>query len=309
MVDRKSILFLIFYALLFDSPPEALASESQVPPQQSNHIMILPEKDLARTKCIEDCIRRHQMMAIGMKMIEAGCRKECKLKEAVCLFKSHDKDNRIKGIMMLCESHDKRAVPHLVKALKWEFKERTGLWAWIIPALGELRDPSAVPVLVQVLDIPDDDWLAKASVAALGQIGHPSAIPALIDAAWRPETRDAAIEALSKFRDKRVIPVLISALQPEEARGTREAAMKGLRLLGTEAVPALIEAFSSYSPEHPDTQRRLWLCQLLGESKDKRAMAALHKALHDPDKAITQCAHRYSLSSLSQPERVKKFRN
>lgn len=93
------------------------------------------------------------------------------------------------------------------------------------------------------------------------------------------------------------------------ARETREAAMKGLRLLGTGAVPALIEAFSSYSPEHPDTQRRLWLCQLLGESKDKRAMAALHKALHDPDKAIAQCAHRYSLSSLSQPERVKKFRN
>ena len=249
MADRKLILFLIFYALLFASPPKALASESQVPPQQSNHIMILSEKDLARTKCIEECIRRHQMMAIGMKMIEAGCRKECKLKEAVCLFKSHDKDDRIKGIMMLCESHDKRAVPHLVKALKWEFKERTGLWAWIILALGELRDPSAVPVLVQVLDIPDDDWLA---------------------------------------------------------RETRGAAMKGLSLLGTEAVSALIEAFSSYSPEHPDTQRRLWLCQLLGESKDKRAMAALHKALHDPDKAIAQCAHRYSLS---QPERVKKFRN
>lgn len=110
-----------FYALLFDSPPKALASESQVPPQQSNHIMILSEKDLARTKCIEECIRRHQMVAIGMDMIEAGCRKECKLKEAVCLFKSHDKDDRIKDIRMLCEIHDKKAVSHLVKALKWEF--------------------------------------------------------------------------------------------------------------------------------------------------------------------------------------------
>ena len=304
-IARKSIFFLISYALFFTPPPKALASETQVPPPpQFNHIMILSEKDLARIKCIEECIRRHQMVAIGRDMIEAGCRKECKLKEAVSLFNSPDKKDRIEGIRMLCEIHDRRALPYLIEALKWEFKERTGLWAWIIPALGELRDPSSVPVLVRALAVPDDDWLAREiSAAALGSIGDPSAIPALIDAAWRADTREAAIEALSKFRDKRVIAVLISALQPEEDTKTREAAMGGLRRLGTKAVPALIDAFSSYSPEHPDTQRRLWLCQLLGESKDKRAIAALRRALNDPDKAVAQCARNYILSNLRKSKK------
>ena len=231
------------------------------------------------------------MQATAVEVIEANCRQECEFKRAVSLLQSDNPKNQITGVKKLRALKDKRAVRYLVRALEKEFGKRTGLWAWIIPALGDFKDPTAVPVLVKALEIEDDTWLGREkAVVALGEIGSSKAVSALVRAAEREETRMAAMVALGEVHDERAIPVFLSALYPEEEQEIRDAAMRGLRGLGSVAVPAMIKAFSAYSAEHPDTKRRVWLCRLLGESRDRRAEETLRKALKDPDEAVRGCA-------------------
>jgi len=261
---------------------------------ESGKVYFRLEIDAKEANCIKACIRRNQMAAVGIEVIEKQCKKECKLEKALLLVHSNNSKEHRAGVKILCAIRDKRTVVPLIDALKKDLKVRTGLWAWIIPALGESGDLAAVPILMETLKMPDEDWLGREmSARALGNIGDKSAVPALVDAAWRAETRNAAIKALAKFRDRRVIPVLLSALQPEEEMETRKAAIKGLLHLGKMAVPALITAFNAFGPEHPETQKRLWLCRLLGESGDKRALERLRKSMKDPDKAVKECVQRY----------------
>lgn len=256
----------------------------------SGFVYVIPEWDVKLSKCVQRCIRDNQMAAVGMEVIRANCRQQCGLEQALAMARSRDRKTRMEGVKRLCAIDDRRVVPVLCEALERELRERTGLFAWIIPALARQRDPSAVPVLVKSLQTLDETWLGREmSAAALGEIGDLSAIPALNAAAQRGDTRDAAIVALAKFNDKRVVPALLSALQPEEYPETRAAAMAGLHRLGRQAVPAMISAFARYSAEHPETQRRVWLCRLLAESGDERAAAVLRKSENDPDKAVRTC--------------------
>lgn len=276
-------------------PPDKNSSHSQ-PTQRhaKTHIYTISATDLNMQKCIKNCLYNNQMVAMAIELIEQQCRQDCQYKQALQLSRSSNKEQRIAGVKALCASNDVRAVQPLIKALKRDLQERTGVWAWIIPALGSLRDTSAVPILIDTLTIMDDDWLGREmSAQALGSIGDPAAVKPLLAAAWRADTRDHAIEALAKFHDARVIPVLLSALDPGEEQQTREAAISGLSKLGTLAVPAMIEAFSNVSPEYPDTEKRLLLCQLLAASGDPHALKALHKSITDTDKAIRNCAQKH----------------
>jgi HEAT repeat protein len=228
---------------------------------------------------------------MGYEAILAICRKQCDFERFLALARSNSNDERMAGIKGLCNSQNPGAVQPLINALQKDLKERTGVWAWIIPALGASRDPRAVPVLTKTLTLMDEDWLGREmSARALGDIGDPSSIPVLIAAAWRGDTRDAAIKALAKFHDKRVIPVLLSALDPEEDQQTREAAYTGLLNLGSMAVPEMMEAFTDFFPEFPQTLKRLELCRLLAASGDERALSMLRENINDPDKSIRECA-------------------
>lgn len=244
--------------------------------------------------CIEECIRRNQMASVGGTTIEEPCRSECNFESTLALLKSPKKEDYERGVKDLSEMNDPRAVQPLIIALRRDLKERSGLWAWIIPALGALGDPSAVPVLTHTLTLNDDSWLGREmSVRALGSIGDPSSIPQLLVAALRADTRDDAIDALGHFQDKRTIPVFLSALNQQENKQTREAAINGLHLLGSIAIPEMLEAFCYFSSEHPETSKRLVLCHLLGTSGDKRAVRMLQKSIADPDKIIKQCAEEF----------------
>ncbi|GEM_PF-2131329 len=263
----------------------------------NEQVFVLSQCDFDVSECIRKCLQKNQMVSMGIEVIEKQCRQECEFEKALSLSRSSKDQERADGIKKLCASGDKRSVKPLIEALRRDFKERTGLWAWIIPALGKSGDSASVPVLIEGLEIQDEYWLGREACArALGRIGDPSAVPALIDAAWRGDTRTAAIKALAAIRDERIAPVLISALDPGESREAREAAIKGLHRLGNLAVPALIEAFSDFGPEHPETQKRLWLCRLLGESGDERAIRKLKETRHDPDTAVGECAAEYSKS-------------
>jgi len=245
-------------------------------------------------ECLQECLRESQQVAVGYEELERRCRENCLVTRALRLVESDDPEQYAEGIEILCNSDDRRAVEPLIAALRRDLEERTGRWAWIIPALGALRDSAAIPVLTETLVIPDDDWLGREmSARALGDIGDPAAIPALTAAAWRGDTRDDAIMALAKIPNSRVVPVLVSALDPGEDPETREAAMDGLEWLGWMAVPDLVEALGEYSPEHPETDRRVWICQLLGDCGDADALDVLRAHRNDPDPAVARCVARF----------------
>jgi len=232
---------------------------------------------------------------VGGEILQEQCRQECNIEEVLVLLKSSQKDDYNRGVKALSALNNPQAIQPLIIALKRDLTERRGLWAWIIPALGALGDSAAVPVLTHTLTLSDDDWLGREmSAYALGSIGDPSSIPYLITAAWRADTRDTAIESLVSFRDKRAIPVFLSALDQEEDEQTRNVAINGLHLLGPIAIPKMLEEFNNFSPEHRETAKRLVLCQLLGRSEDERAIKMLIESKTDPDKAIVECAKGFS---------------
>ena len=245
-------------------------------------------------KCIDECIRRNQMASVGFAMIEEQCKSGCAFESNLVLLESPNKKDYERAVKALSETNDPRAVQPLIIALQRDLTERSGLWAWIIPALGSLGDPAAIPALTHTLTMNGDDWLGRdMSAQALGDIDALSAIEPLLSAAWSAETRDTVIKSLVSFRDKRATPIFLSALDSEEEEQTREAAIKGLKLLGLIAVPEMMEAFSYFSSEHPETSKRIALCRLLGASGDERATGLLQKSVTDPDKVIKQCAERF----------------
>lgn len=85
--------------------------------------------------------------------------------------------------------------------------------------LGQLRDPRAVPALVQALRDSEDEVVEKAA-ESLGQIGHPSALEPLLEvfrihsANWGIRVKTA--RALELLGDPRALPALHEALVEEE---------------------------------------------------------------------------------------------
>lgn len=293
---KHCISVIAVWALFLTAVASSFAGETlPADTNATNNFFPVPEWDTDTQRCIDKCLHENQQASVGFSVLEQQCKEACEFEQALQLSRSSNKDERIAGIEAMCASTDTRAVLPLINALKRDLTERTGVWAQIIPALGDSRDQQAVPILTQTLTIMDDDWLGREmSARALGDIGDPSSIPYLLAAAWRGDTRDAAIEALARYQDKRVVPVLISALDQAEEQQTREIAIAGLHRLGSMAVPEMLHAFASFSPEYPDTRKRLWLCDLLGTSGDVQAMKTLHDSRTDPDQAVAQCAEKYS---------------
>ena len=277
------------YPLITKSPRAIIAVAKDVRPGEPG--TTAGQEDPRCQRCVDRCIQDNQERTAGVPGVRANCLHRCRIERAERLLYSDNSADRIEGIGILNGCGGKQAVELLIQALTREFRERRGLFAWIIPALGAQGDPDAVPVLVEALEITDDDWLGREkAAAALGRIGDPSAIDPLVAASWRPDTRYVVLEALAGFRDPRAIPVFLSALTPEEDEEVRSVALAGLRRLGPVAVPQLIEAFNDVHAEYPETEKRVSICRLLGESGDSRALSALRAGLDDPDRRVRECA-------------------
>jgi HEAT repeat protein len=104
-------------------------------------------------------------------------------------------------------------VPALIEALQqedWLFRVE------VCRVLGAIRDPSAVPALIQALRDPD---ISFAVCEALGQIGDPQAVPVLIDFLTHTNSpyRHAACVALGKIGDPSAIPHLERLLSADSS--------------------------------------------------------------------------------------------
>jgi HEAT repeats len=146
------------------------------------------------------------------------------------------------------------AAPVLIQALN---DQVPSVRMQAVKALGRVGDPSAVPALLNALHGADEQ-LGSQIFSALVKLGR-AAVPALLDASNSNSTwmRWQAIRALGAIRDRRALPVLVSALSDVDHSvawmGAKSLTQFGrlslepvLRLLvKTEMTPWLVET-SSY---------------------------------------------------------------
>ncbi len=95
----------------------------------------------------------------------------------------------------------------------------------VATAYGELRDPSAVPWLIELASRNGDRAVREAAVAALGAIGDEAALSTLLElvAAGPPQVRRRAVVALTVFDDPAVEPAIRAAAKDRNP-SVREAA-------------------------------------------------------------------------------------
>ncbi len=190
---------------------------------------------------------------------------------------------------------DRQAVPALIEALK-----RTGVngegpeVVTIIQALGKLRDPAAVPILLErfhsfkdithtnVNEVPEE------AGKALALIGGPEIVPAVVAKLSDPDPNMRSIAArtlgkLAEARDPKALPALEKCLS-NDAWAVRMYAAEGLVAGGPAAVPLLIAALKDKTPAV-----RKAAADSLGKIGDERAREPLRAAAKD-DNAMARGA-------------------
>ena len=118
---------------------------------------------------------------------------------------------------------EKRAVEPLMKALR-AHKRFHGRW-YVVRALGDIGDPRAVPVLVEILKTGGEHDRAQAAYC-LALLNAHQAADALFKASSDSsrKVRTSAIRSLVRLKDPRIIPCLIAFLEKPGDLGRPEAA-------------------------------------------------------------------------------------
>lgn len=180
-----------------------------------------------------------------------------------------------------------------------------------IRALGELKETSAVPVLMQVARL--DSYFCWDIISALGMIGEETALEALGNFLHHPEdyirqgaiwaiqqfgesakpklqtalynddeyVRKTAVRALGEIGDESTAWLLVDRMKEDES--ARIFGSSALINIGTPAVEPLIELLEDENPE-----LRGSAVAALGEIRDERAIEPLIQALKDEDAEVRE---------------------
>jgi len=159
---------------------------------------------------------------------------------------------RAAAIYALEKIHDYKELPQLLLRKMATEKSQLALTA-IIESLGELDDPSAIPVLEKIRDDPQEDDRTKiTAIFAIDRLsrGKKSALEQLVEYlidAKNPNTRVEAAKALGKLGDPRAIKYLIEALDDEKVF-VRKFVIKALVSFGDkQVIEPIIKAFTDES--------------------------------------------------------------
>ena len=160
-----------------------------------------------------------------------------------------------------------------------------------VEALGDLRDPSAIPALMGALTGDQYSGIRWKAVEALTKIG-PDSVSPLIEVLKNPDPdiRWKAAVALGEIGDPRGIDPLVKLLDDSD-RFVRSRAAYALIHIGPPALPSLSGALN-----HPDATVRLGAVGVLGKIGDPQAISALVNALADQSPDVRQEA----ISALSR---------
>jgi len=185
---------------------------------------------------------------------------------------------------LLGELRAKEAVPGLTKVLTSRARRRYAA-AW---ALGEIKDPASIPVLIDALS-DGNVGVVKASTRALISIGR-KATPALV-AALPPSSgpaRKAMLRALEDIEDTRAEEVILEVLDGEKDPEIQAAAARALAKCGTAKSFVPLERWLAEGPVGVKVE----CAWSLGILQAGPAEAALRKTLEHPDVDVREWSAR-----------------
>jgi aminopeptidase N len=175
----------------------------------------------------------------------------------------------------------------------------------VVEALGHFRSIEAMELLKPTA-LRDESYLVEAEAArALGKTRQPSALDVLVDLLDRPSwfdvIRAGAIDGLAALRDERALPHLSARVRYGQPQRARRAAILSLPKLATdrrtrETIELLLD--------DPDPILRIDVVRALGEMGDPKARPALRERLEVDLDARVRRRIREILRDLSEPRRA-----
>ncbi|HET8781385.1 MAG TPA: HEAT repeat domain-containing protein [Pyrinomonadaceae bacterium] len=129
------------------------------------------------------------------------------------LLKGSDADLRMQAALALGEQRDPRAVPALIEALK---DENTNVRYHAIEALGKLKAADAVDALAEIAE-SNDFFLAFPALEALATIGDARVAPRIVPLLERELLREPAVSLLGQLGDDTVVAPLTALLNGPSA--------------------------------------------------------------------------------------------
>ena len=196
-------------------------------------------------------------------------------KGVTCIIQKVLRDfrNKVHSYSNVDDLRNENDVPGLINALR---HTDIDVQYMAVEALGDLRDPAAIPPLIIMLSEDQFSAVRWKSAEALAKIGEESVEPLIVllhhpdeDVRWK-----AAI-ALGEIGDVRAIGPLIGLLCDQDHYVKGRAAV-ALGMIGQPAVPPLIRALSE-----GDGNLRWGAAIALGKIRDPQAIAPLVRALGD----------------------------
>ena len=152
----------------------------------------------------------------------------------------------------------RRFVGELIRVFEASRSDDPRVRRFLAAAMGRVRDPELVGVLIAALDDPDDETRINAMFSLRAQ-GNPDAVPHLIRIASNDDAglRKAAVYALGGLDDPRAPPALERALHDRAPDVRWNAALQlagagngaGLEVLGEILSPGYLDGFDRISGE------------------------------------------------------------
>ncbi len=211
-----------------------------------------------------------------------------------------DPDVGYRAAWALGEMGDPRAVGPLIQALTRPARDsrtsRDSVAEAAARALGDLGDPRAVAPLSDAFRGAADEHFQVAVLSALGQIGDPSSLPLVVEAARRgtKDVRASAALSIGHLGDARHIGLLVELLDdPGEYVRANAAEALGWTGAGAEAIlPAMTD---------PSIHVRRDAACALGYVGDPAGVAALAEAVVNPTSDSLRVAAAAALGDIGDP--------
>jgi HEAT repeat protein len=186
-----------------------------------------------------------------------------------------------------------RAIPHLIEALRWQhvrwFAERAlvkigrpsvepliaalqnedpAVREAVVVALGEIGDATAVPTLIRLLTVPEEE-IRAAATRSLGLLKAPQAVGPLLEAKEKGLATFEYFEALGRIGGEAALHEILAAI--ESARYASQT-WQALAAIGESAIPFVQGALVAC----PEDKRINYICAL-GEMSCPEATEALRR--------------------------------